>query len=515
VFKRVIFLVFFLVTGIGNLYATMLVPNVPQYFPYSATAKPLTDANPYLAKPVGVGSAASQGETLDLHIACEGFSEPIDLYLAFQAPLLSPELFLFTPQGILPLSQTAVIPLMARNYGPFDMNPLGSSIATTELPAGSYILYLMATPQNQFDNYYLWQTDFFIDGVTMLQIKTVLERLYTPEVALDLVLFAIEKGYSARQLVNGIIANRLLSNGAIMGEQPEWAPSGITLKSSSHLVDVSEHAAVVLEIRALALEEYSKLGANDIEFLDTLVLIDLINQGYSKEQIISALLDENIIPVMGANGFRFKDRNSETLIAPKYGTQSVVNVTKDNPLAPALPGDLPYTRCEVRVVVYDTLNETLFDGRTYEFPDTTGMYYFYSKGSFSGTEYKGIIETDMFPWANSSGTFEMQLNPIAGTNNFLVETFSGDALSKSKYEGGVPYYYDKISGGNGPVLEEKDQNGQKILQVVVKGKDVCKYISTLYHNHSEPFFDQGSIWYEYISHECIDTSELRITFYEE
>ena len=166
---------------------------------------------------------------------------------------------------------------------------------------------------------------------------------YTPEVALDLILYSLEKGYSARQVVNGIIANRLLSNGALMGEQPEWEPFGGPVSSSAHLMDAYEHTAVLLEIGSLAnsmVQKNPKLKSVERNILGALMLIDLENHGYSNEQIITALLCENITPVMGGfgcEGFCLEDTESRTLITPKYGRQTEMCASISQPSTSIIP----------------------------------------------------------------------------------------------------------------------------------------------------------------------------------
>jgi hypothetical protein len=140
-------------------------PSGQQAFSYPPAQSPVMSTDPSLLAPLGVGSCATGGDTLSLQIALPRFTGPVDVYLALSAPALDPNnIYLILPDSsIQPLSTVGLVPWKASTIGPINESLFGD-IPVNLLPVGTYTLYLVVTPANNFSDYYLWTTYFLSTG---------------------------------------------------------------------------------------------------------------------------------------------------------------------------------------------------------------------------------------------------------------------------------------------------------------------------------------------------------------
>lgn len=140
----------------------MPLPTAPQGFDYPPTANPVLNADPSLARPIGVGPVAEGGTVVRLRVALPAFSGPVDLYFGIMAPALDPfHLYLLRPDGQLAIYQTELIPWKSGLTQPLDEFLFGD-IPTAALPPGLYHCYLLASPAGNLSFYDLWHTYFVI-----------------------------------------------------------------------------------------------------------------------------------------------------------------------------------------------------------------------------------------------------------------------------------------------------------------------------------------------------------------
>ncbi|MBW2350890.1 MAG: hypothetical protein JRF20_06825 [Deltaproteobacteria bacterium] len=137
----------------------MPCPDGQNYYPYTPVAEPLLSDQPSSAKPVGVGTVATGGQQLRLHISLYGFSAPVDIYFGLYAPVISPSMWILQPDGeSLKPAETDFNPWKSSVTGAVDQYLLGE-IAVDFLPAGRYTFYLLATaPPGAPSFYYFWST---------------------------------------------------------------------------------------------------------------------------------------------------------------------------------------------------------------------------------------------------------------------------------------------------------------------------------------------------------------------
>jgi hypothetical protein len=148
----------FIISGIA-LAQTIPVPDSEQSWNYLPIDSPKRDTVRSAAMPIGVGSVASGGNTIEIHISLGQFSGPVDIIFGIYAPaigfdsiyiLKSDDTFQPLSMGIEPW-KTNVVDINERLFG---------DIATSEVPPGKYDLYLGVTPAGSIESFYLWTTSF-------------------------------------------------------------------------------------------------------------------------------------------------------------------------------------------------------------------------------------------------------------------------------------------------------------------------------------------------------------------
>jgi Protein of unknown function (DUF1566) len=147
----------------GGQYGAL--PEGRESFVYSAIESPQLSDTPVNAKPIGVGAAASGGNTLSVKIGLDQFSSPVDVYLLLYFPALSPDIYSWTGSSFQPYSSSDLVPWQQAFSGHIKESFFGDlSIAGLKLPQGMYYLGLLVTPPGISDlsTYYLWVTDFAV-----------------------------------------------------------------------------------------------------------------------------------------------------------------------------------------------------------------------------------------------------------------------------------------------------------------------------------------------------------------
>ncbi len=137
------------------------LPASQEVFYYEPSQYPTPNLHVAYAKPVGVGSVAGTGDNVALQVALPQFSGPVDVYCAIHAPSLNPEIFLIRSDlSLAPLSSglakwrdNVTAPVEESLYG---------SIPVNIFPPGTYYLYLLVTPHDDFGKYALYATSFVI-----------------------------------------------------------------------------------------------------------------------------------------------------------------------------------------------------------------------------------------------------------------------------------------------------------------------------------------------------------------
>jgi hypothetical protein len=162
-----LFLISISLAFVSYVYADPLhVPTGQHVYSYIPAPEPRKSSDPSFALPMGIGSAATGGQFLDLSIGFSDFSAPVDIYLGIMAPSISPEILLVTASGSLqPISQG-----MAKwREGVITSTDqtVFASIPLNSLPEGTYDAYALVTPAGRLgpvfsgslgSAYYLWNT---------------------------------------------------------------------------------------------------------------------------------------------------------------------------------------------------------------------------------------------------------------------------------------------------------------------------------------------------------------------
>jgi len=144
----------------AQIHPLYSVPNGQQIFTYSQANEPLRDLDPSQARPIGIGSIATGGNTMDLQVDLGEFEGMVDIYFALYAPHLDlNNIYILNSDNIF---QTATVPWKQNTDGNINENLFGS-IPISFLPTGTYYLGLLATPAGSaMENYHFWITQFDI-----------------------------------------------------------------------------------------------------------------------------------------------------------------------------------------------------------------------------------------------------------------------------------------------------------------------------------------------------------------
>jgi len=136
-------LVFFM---IGTALADVMpAPTGVQSFNYYPPIDAILGTDPSVARPIGIGSIADEGDNYNLNVNLPQFSEPVDVYLGISAPLLSSEIFLISPDSTLKPASAGLVAWKTSTTGPIQQSIWGD-IPETALPYGVYNFYLLVTP---------------------------------------------------------------------------------------------------------------------------------------------------------------------------------------------------------------------------------------------------------------------------------------------------------------------------------------------------------------------------------
>ena len=132
---------------------------------YEPTAVPVRNADPALAKPVGVGSVAEGGNTLSLQVSAGRFTGPMDISLALYVPSEEGSL---TPANVFMLSpsnsfEPAADGMLLWKKGVTAVNEkILVDIPVSELYQGQYVIIMGATHSDSGKTYHNWMTSFSV-----------------------------------------------------------------------------------------------------------------------------------------------------------------------------------------------------------------------------------------------------------------------------------------------------------------------------------------------------------------
>ncbi len=153
-------------------------------FGYSAQAFPAINPDPSLAAPISIGPAALGGDTVSLQVSLGKFVSPVDIYVAYGVAAAPDKIYLmksdYTIQAFsLNEISNAIYHAgpMPNGFAPWKQNVTGpineillNNVPVSQIPAGSYALYLMATPAGNLSNNTIWSTELNgtgSDGATL------------------------------------------------------------------------------------------------------------------------------------------------------------------------------------------------------------------------------------------------------------------------------------------------------------------------------------------------------------
>jgi len=316
-------------------------PTGVENYQYSATYFPVTNKDPAEAKPLGVGPIAYGMNKLKLMVEFDPFPAPVDIYLAFYAPAMGPDIWLITPGSVLQSISEGVVPWKSATTGPIN-EVLFGEIPMSDLPAVTYDLYVLVSPAGSLDNYYFWTTSF-LGQYKIDNVVNAIMASFSGEQGFDAVVLAMDNGYSLRQIADAAMSGRLLANGDISDssggvEAPENPPYGLILDSTAQTGKARAIQFLTLEemrawAREVALSDPSYEEAILTRIMTTIV-IGLTESGYSFPEAVLAVQTGGIVrsETTRDGGSRYILTDDEGLYIPPGGNeQGVFNDSEGMP----------------------------------------------------------------------------------------------------------------------------------------------------------------------------------------
>ncbi|MBW2306098.1 MAG: hypothetical protein JRG73_04110 [Deltaproteobacteria bacterium] len=140
------------------------LPTGQDIFSYDASNMPSRNQDPSMARPIGVGAVADNGDTFKISVDLGGFAGEVDVYFAIFAPSLVPDdFFILTSDNTIQLLSDGLVPWMTNTPGDITVNVFGDlDLPLSVLPPGTYELFLAVTPAGSFDSFFTWQTGFTV-----------------------------------------------------------------------------------------------------------------------------------------------------------------------------------------------------------------------------------------------------------------------------------------------------------------------------------------------------------------
>ncbi|MEI6632396.1 MAG: hypothetical protein WCP22_01110 [Chlamydiota bacterium] len=156
--------------GQPNARLMPLPSGSPRTFSFPAPADPVISDDPTSAQPIGLGGAATGGDTVRLRIGLPQFAGPVDVYFALFAPSLD-------PRAILILGENSTLSPMPLGVTPWRTGvteavdeDLFGGVPVKDLSPARHDLYCAVAPAGSTQSYYLWQTSFTVSGLARLAV---------------------------------------------------------------------------------------------------------------------------------------------------------------------------------------------------------------------------------------------------------------------------------------------------------------------------------------------------------
>lgn len=134
--------------------SVMSLPTSQGLSMYTAIAEPVKSSTVTDAKPVAFGSVAASGDSFDLKIGMYPFAAPVDIYFGIALALYPENIYLLTEDNRFQPLSSGVVPWKSGTTAPFD--EVLFSINKSAIPRGTYIFYLLVTPEGRLDPAFLW-----------------------------------------------------------------------------------------------------------------------------------------------------------------------------------------------------------------------------------------------------------------------------------------------------------------------------------------------------------------------
>lgn len=157
--------------SVANVWADMAFSG-QQWFVDNPAQYPVIADDPAAAVPFGFGTAANGGVMINGRVNLT-MQENSDVYLAISAPALTGnnDVYLFMPDGSLQPLANGLVPWRTNVKSVNEI--VFGDIAITDIPEGSYTIYVVVAPTGALSSYFVWQTTLTTSNTVQLRKEAI------------------------------------------------------------------------------------------------------------------------------------------------------------------------------------------------------------------------------------------------------------------------------------------------------------------------------------------------------
>jgi hypothetical protein len=154
----------------ASIQSVIPAPTGQQTFSHPLTASPAFISSPALAQPIAVGPFSEGGDTLNIQVGLNQFTEAVNMYGAYTVSTNPTTIYVLDSDlSFRAYSIDTIAQALVSGTLPFGVEPLRENITSlfyetfftmpiTDIAPGIYNLYLLLTPADSIQTYYLWKT---------------------------------------------------------------------------------------------------------------------------------------------------------------------------------------------------------------------------------------------------------------------------------------------------------------------------------------------------------------------
>ncbi len=224
----------------------MSMPMGQQMMTYSPVSDPVVGTtDPTVARPMGLGSMASGGNMLSMHIKLGQFVGNVDVYFGVFSEAINPkEILILNQNNEFVEASKGLTPWRSNTVGNIDETLFGD-IPTSSITQGTYYLYLGITPAggNDFANNFIYETRFTVSPSDYVATLDDFKNYSTWDVVDYTISDANPTLASAHSGSDETYSRRVYANSAAVLQGSEYPVGSILVKETFSWADGAKNFA--------------------------------------------------------------------------------------------------------------------------------------------------------------------------------------------------------------------------------------------------------------------------------